>query len=319
MRYSLWDIIGGNLHVDEVSIASPTIQVVQNDDGTSNLDPLLKSLKGKGKSEKVENGKGSKPLRVDVRKVTISNASVLRIQNHQNGTRDLVELDECGCDDHGGEEWRGRKRSSRRSSGTRIIRRRRRCELLQAKVDGSFNFALAEDLNPTSILGDAHLDISQAAGSFSDFSKLAGVLHCDYSPQEIKAVNMNFEKDGMPLGELRASGPYDALKAQGRLVELLSVDKRVLNLFGAKSGFDFGSTTITLTNEIELSKGGAAISVVGQLSASKFQLSRTNLSTPPIELRADYNVSLDKTEKTALLRTLNVAGTQEQRRCCARS
>ena len=104
------------------------------------------------------------------------------------------------------------------------------------------------------------------------------------------------------------------MKAQGRLtVELLSVDKRVLNLFGAKSGFDFGSTTITLTNEIELAKAGAAISVVGQLSASKFQLSRTNQSTPPIELRADYNVSLDKTEKTALLRTLNVAGTQDKR------
>ena len=123
---------------------------------------------------------------------------------------------------------------------------------------------------------------------------------------------MNFQKDGVPLGELRASGPYNAQQAQGRLtVELLSVDKQVLNLFGAKSGFDFGSTTITLTNEVELSKAGAAISAVGQLSASKFQLSRTNQSTPPIELRADYNVSLDKTLKTAQLQTLNVAGTQE--------
>ena len=101
---------------------------------------------------------------------------------------------------------------------------------------------------------------------------------------------------------------------QGRLsVELLAVDKKVLNLLGAKSGFDFGSTTITLTNQIELSKEGAAIAAVGELSASKFQLSRTNQSTPPIDLRADYNVSLDKTEKKALLRTLNVAGTQNGR------
>ena len=206
LRYSLWDIIGGNIHVDEVSSVSPTIQVVQNDDGTSNLDPLLKSLNGKAKSEKAESGKGAKPLRVDVRKVTISNASVLRIQNHKNGTRDLVELTNVDVTITGVKNGGAGK-----AQFATIIRDENNPPapamygLLQAKVDGSFNFALGDDLNPTSILGDAHLDISQAAGSFSDFSKLAGVLHCDYSPQEIKAVNMNFEKDGVPLGELRAS------------------------------------------------------------------------------------------------------------------
>lgn len=315
LRYSLFDIIGGNIHVDELAMTSPTIQVVQNDDGTSNLDPLMNSLKGKAKSEKAESGKGSKPLMVDVRKVTISNGSVLRIQNHKIGTRDLVALTNVDVTITGVKNGEAGK-----AQFAAIIRDENNPPapamygLLQAKVDGSFNFALGADLNPTSILGDAHLDIPQAAGSFSEFAKLTGVLHCDYAPQEIKAVSMNFEKDGVPLGELRASGPYDAQKAQGRLtVELLSVDKQVLNLFGAKSGFDFGSTTITLTNEIELSKAGAAISAAGQLSASKFQLSRTNQSTPPIELHADYNVSLDKTERTALLRTLNVAGTQNGR------
>ncbi len=43
--------------------------------------------------------------------------------------------------------------------------------------------------------------------------------------------------------------------------------------------------TITLTNQIELAKAGAAISVVGELSASKFQLSRTNQSTPALDLQ----------------------------------
>jgi hypothetical protein len=116
------------------------------------------------------------------------------------------------------------------------------------------------------------------------------------------------------LGELRASGPFDAQKSEGKLnVELLSVDKKVLNLLGAKSGFDFGSTTISLTNQVEVAKAGKAITAIGELSASKFQLSRTNESTPALDLRADYNVSVDNTEKTALLRTMNVAGTQAGR------
>jgi hypothetical protein len=42
-------------------------------------------------------------------------------------------------------------------------------------------------------------------------------------------------------------------------------------------------------------------------------LSRTNQSTPALDLRADYNVSVDKTAQSALLKTLNVSGTQDGR------
>jgi len=315
LKYSLLDIIGGNIRVDEVSMASPVIQVVENPDGTSNLDPLLKSeqKEGKAKSEKAKSGNEAKPPKVDIRRLTISNASVLRIQNHPNGTRDLVELTNVNVTLTGVKNG-----STGKLELSALIRDENNPPapamygLLQAKVDGAFNFSLTQELKAGTVLGDAHLDIQQAAGSFSDFAKLTGVLHCDVTPQEIKAVSLNFEKDGVHLGELRARGPFDAEKSEGRLnVELLSVDKQVLNLFGAKSGFDFGSTKITLTNQVELAKGGAAISAIGELSANKFQLSRTNESTPQIDLRANYDVSLDKTEKTALLRTLNVTGTQD--------
>ena len=315
VSYSLMDIIGGNIHVDDLTIMSPTIQVVQNPDGSSNLDPLTKS-QGKTAEKKPEStGKAAKPLQVDVRKVTISGASVAMVQNQKNGTRDLMALTNVAMTLTGLKNGQAGKLEF-----SAIIRDENNPPapamygLLQAKVDGSFNFGFTADLKPNMVLGDAHLDISQAAGSFSDFAKLNGLLHCDLSPTEIKALSLNFEKDGVHLGELRASGPFDAQKSEGRLsVELLSVDKKVLNLLGAKSGFDFGSTTVTLTNQIDLVKAGAAISVVGELSASKFQLNRTNQSTPALDLRADYNVAVDKTAKTALVRTLNVSGTQEGR------
>src|SRR5882672_7865437 len=37
-NYSLWDIIGGKIVVSEVAVESPVITVIQNADGTSNLD-----------------------------------------------------------------------------------------------------------------------------------------------------------------------------------------------------------------------------------------------------------------------------------------
>ena len=46
VSYSLMDIIGGNIRVDELTIVSPTIALVEYPDGTSNLDPLKKKEKG---------------------------------------------------------------------------------------------------------------------------------------------------------------------------------------------------------------------------------------------------------------------------------
>src|SRR5438105_8278352 len=39
VRYSLRDIIGGKINVGEVILDSPSVQIVENADGTSNLDP----------------------------------------------------------------------------------------------------------------------------------------------------------------------------------------------------------------------------------------------------------------------------------------
>ena len=49
LRYSLMDIIRGNIHVDEVTLSSPTVTLIQNPDGSSNLDPILKAQKATGR------------------------------------------------------------------------------------------------------------------------------------------------------------------------------------------------------------------------------------------------------------------------------
>jgi uncharacterized protein involved in outer membrane biogenesis len=310
-KYSLLRILRGDIRVDEMNLVSPVIQIVHNADGTSNLDPLNRaSAKGGGKQ--APSGKSSKPLRLDIRKLTLSNASVLNVHHQKVGTRDLVQLtnlDITLSDVKNGQPGK--------LQFAVIIRDENNPPapamygLLEAKLDGNFDFTLTQDLKPSAVAGDARLEISQAAGSFGDFAKLNGALHCDIAPDEIKTINLNFDKSGAAMGELRANGPYNLLKSEGQLnVELLSVDKQVLNLIGAKIGFDFGSTKISSTNQINLSKSGAAISAVGLLSASRFQLSRTNQSTPPLDLRADYNVSVDSADEAALIKTLNLSGTQ---------
>ena len=41
-KYSLMDMIGGKIHVDLAELNSPKVVIIQNADGTSNLDPLTK-------------------------------------------------------------------------------------------------------------------------------------------------------------------------------------------------------------------------------------------------------------------------------------
>ena len=52
LRYSLLSILGGTLKVDEVTLASPVVQIIENADGSSNLDPLLKKKQSRHSSRR---------------------------------------------------------------------------------------------------------------------------------------------------------------------------------------------------------------------------------------------------------------------------
>src|ERR1041385_1585270 len=92
VRYKLMDIIRGNIDVDEVTLSSPTITLVQNPDGTSNLDPITQSQKEKSKPEKKEEKKGSKPTQLDLKKFALTDATIRQVKLYKNGNRDTTEL-----------------------------------------------------------------------------------------------------------------------------------------------------------------------------------------------------------------------------------
>src|SRR5664279_5684703 len=95
LRYSLMDIIRGNIHVDEVTLASPTVVLVQNADGSSNLDPILKSQQpkpGETKPTPAPKAPGAKPLQIDLKKFALTDATIRNVKNYANGSRDVCEL-----------------------------------------------------------------------------------------------------------------------------------------------------------------------------------------------------------------------------------
>jgi hypothetical protein len=113
------------------------------------------------------------------------------------------------------------------------------------------------------------------------------------------------------LAEIRASGPFDAAKSEGKIrLEVLAIDKQALNLLGAASGVDFGTTTISSTNDIELSRGGSLISAVGRLDVAHLQIIKQGQTSPTLDVHGDYDVTVDQAASTAVLKALNLTGTQ---------
>jgi len=316
-RYGLREILGGNIQVEEVSISSPLVQIIENADGTSNLDPILKEKKTEesAKPSKPSPTKPSEPPQVDLKKFALNNATVRMVKIHKNGQRDLTELSNVNIAVENVKNGQTAKLAvaadiridnNPPSPGTN--------GLLVAKVAGNLSLSLAGDLKPASVSGETKLTVEKASGSFNEVAGLNATLQSEVTPTEIKQVALRFQKSGAKLGEVLVSGPFDMAKTEGRLnVQILAIDRQVLNLLGGASGIDFGTTTINATNQIELAEAGQAITAVGQLNAAKVSLTREGQTTPPLDLQFGYNVALNQTAKSARLQAINLLGVQNQK------
>jgi len=310
LRYRLADILRGNIRVDEVTLASPTLSLVENPDGSSNLDPILKSQQAQPAEKKpapaAQASGAAKPLQLDLKKFALTDATLRRVKNFKSGPRDLAELSHVTVtleDVRNGQTGKLGLASDIRVENTNGV--------LQAKLGGNYTFSLAANLKPGLIKGGTHVDVTRAEGALADMAAFGAELDVEVTPTDIKGVSLRFKKGDARLGELRVSGPFDPEKLEGRLsIELVDVDKQLLNLVGAKGGMDFGGTTINSTNQIELTKAGATVTASGRLTVGQFQLTRANLTTPKLDFLADYNVTVDRGQSVAVLRGLTLTGTQ---------
>lgn len=311
LRYSLMDMIGGHINVDEVALSSPTIVLVQNPDGTSNLDPILQIQKNAATPPKP--AASSRPLQLHVKKLALTEGTVRQVKLYKGNNRDVTEIAHLNVTVENLQNGQSAKLilaaelktdNNPPAPGTNGS--------LQGKINGAFTLALSAELKPGSIQGNTRFEITRAEGALSQVAALSANLDCDITPTDIKQVALRFQKAETRLGELRVSGPFSLEKSEGRItVEILNIDKNLLNIAGAGSGIDFGQTAISSTNTIQLASAGKSIAASGQLNLRQFQLTRTNQNTPPLDLAASYDVSVDRAANSALLRSLTINGTQK--------
>src|SRR5205814_2300936 len=207
LRYSLWSIIGGKIKVDEVTLDSPAIQIVQTADGKSNLDPFL----GGSPAPAAKPATPGKPLEMDVRNVTVKNLALQATQISTNGQRLSIQLSDIniGLDQlkNGGAgklTLAAAMKMERSQTNTH--------DSLQARGSGALEFALGPDLMPQFVRGKLAHEIVKGDGSLSSAAGERTELNCDITPAEVKTFSVNFFQADKPLGAVRISGPFDLNK-----------------------------------------------------------------------------------------------------------
>ena len=313
-RYSLIDIVRGKIDITEATINSPTINVVENSDGTSNLDALIKEKEKESKPhEKEAEKKSDKPAQFDIKKLALNNATIRKTKNHGGGLRDELVISNLKVTVENVRNGQTGKFAVSADVRMKTQPPSATNSLLEGKLAGQFSFALTSDAKPSAIQGETKLTVTRAEGALAELSVLDAIVRSDVTPSEIKEIALSFQKSGNQLGQIRASGPFDLAKSEGRLaVEVRSIDRQILNLIGATSGIDFGTTQINSTNTVEITHGGKMVAIAGKLDAAAVRIIRAGETTPELNATANYDTTVDLNAKTNLIQTLTFNSTQNK-------
>jgi hypothetical protein len=300
VRYSLSEILGGNIKVDELMLNSPVISLVAEPDGKSNLDPIL------------EGPPREEPLKLDLQNFSIKNGVLRQVQKSENSVAKTelqnlnVTMDRLANGQSGKLQINSDffKESSQGETN----------ESMTGQISANYAITFSDTLAPTAAKGSGQLALSRATGSLQDLSGFTVKLDAEVTPSELNEVALRFTRDGQQLGQVKISGPFSVEKMEGDLrLELLSLDKNILALATAGSGYDFRNSTINSTNQITISQNGTFIAASGNLAGNRISVSQEQLTTPEINLGVNYKVAVNTGDKSARIETLNVIGASNER------
>ncbi len=303
VRYSLLDIIKGNIKVDELTLNSPVVNIVQEPDGSSNLDPLTK-----GGNKSSSSKPSDKSPQISIANISLKNGTVRQTQKAKDGSVTQTELQGLAIDlDHLGNGQTGHLKIA--SSFDMNQRQGATNNVLAGQISGGYDIALDPQLMPGTVKGAVTLTVTRADGSFKELAGFNGSLDADLTPKEIRQIALRFARNDQQLGLVRVSGPLDIDKKEGTLkLEINSIDKNVLALATAGKGYDFGNSRINATNQITISQAGTFISASGNVAATSITLVQNAVKSPEMNFNLDYQVGVNTSDKSAVLQKVNFTG-----------
>jgi len=311
-RYSLWAILRGHILIKEATVESLVGQLIEYADGTSNLDPILRSF-GQEAKPKSTRSESAEPLQLDLQQIELKNVTLRYVKMLPAGGKQIAEISGLSLNaDTIANDQTGKVRISTDLKFDQGMISPTN-SLLTAKLGGELDLVLDAHLRPASIKAGLQLNVTEAYGAFRDAAEMNSSLETDLTSSEIRTLALRFSKGTTPLGTMTASGTFNPTTIEGRFnLVVAGLDRQVLNIGGAMFGADFNATQINSSNVVELAQGANSTTVNGQVAVNRFSLTLKGQSTPTIDLAATYNVTIDRAAKQALLNIVTISAERDK-------
>lgn len=315
VRYSLMDIIGGKLNVSELKVQSPTVNIVQNADGSSNLDPIMKALQASEPAKEPDPAKSSENPKLDLKNISLENAHFTFAQALPDGGQQTIDLASINLTvDQVVSGIAGKLQLGTDITFNQQLTKTATPNRLETKATANFEFIITPELLPQSIKGKTELKIGKTAGTFAELDGFVATLDTELSPTEVKSLRLDFNQNAEALGAITVSGPMDTAKGEAKLtVQVEPLGKRVLNLIGAAIGYDFGTTLLSSSNVVEIAQGFSLITINGQFDGKQFTLIKGKEQVAPVDFAAEYSLQHNLTTTNTQINKLSFTSRQKSK------
>ncbi|HON08571.1 MAG TPA: hypothetical protein PLW02_10790, partial [Verrucomicrobiota bacterium] len=302
-KYSLMNILRGNIDVKEVTISSPVINLEMYEDGTSNIQKLMGASSQKAAPQKET--APSAPIKLNLENFSIDNATINFTQKSKTGSMSAT-INNFNL-----------KVSDVKNGGTPaitfstlwnfVIASATNKNELAGASKANLNLALSPELFPQSAKGNAELNINKATGEFKDANNISAVLNIDAGISEIKNLSLRFARGGENLGVANVLGTYDLNKKEADIkLNIEKIAGSVLTLVGAQYGMGISSDGLSSSFSVKASKQGQLINANGKLNCDKLAVSKAGLQTPAIDIKCQLDVQADLSNSNATVRAFEV-------------
>jgi len=300
VQYSLGDIIGGTIKLNQLHLENPTVTIIEREDGSSNLTDWLNSLPPSPDA----------PLPImDLNDLDVANGTIVyrKMDSSQAGSQVEVALSKAhvsriGQDLSGNINLESLIRMVKLNGDSNDQE-----ELLSTQIALKGDLDLNDVMFPKNSSLSGSMTVQSTSPAYADLKGVGGAISLSVQPDSIEDVSIHFSKDGQSAGSIELSGPMNFNTLEGDLQLALSgLNRQFLNLAGAIVGLDFGETIVDGTLSCVLTKGASQVAISSVTTAKDFSVAMDGIALPAMDMGLKVVARYDAEQESLLIREWNV-------------
>jgi type II secretion system protein N len=305
LRYQLRNLLAGRLQLDTITLLNPQFHVVEQPDGSRNLDPFFPE-------QPPATDPSATPV-VSLHNLTLRNATVRWTRLQSNGARTEITITEIDADlDQFANNANGHVTVAGQIEAE--ITHAAGLDRLLANLSAAAAFQLDPQLQPQSLALTSTNLITHAEGNWAELAHSRALLEIEWLPGKLEQATARFLRHDETLGRIRVAGPLNLARSEANLTLTLDeIGHPLLNLVGAPWQIEFGPTRLDAIVELALLRGGSSTALSGRINTTPFSLSRAGQPSPPIDLHLGFQTLIQPNAQAARVQTFTLQGRQDRR------